>query len=103
MFSASSGARELFRDLAPIRLFFSLNFSSQLALKTWWFSGVVVVEAKALAFSRMMSSDNGCPLRSLHTVSSVVAQVDKHANLIFRPNRKRALDIGRASFCTLDW
>lgn len=34
-FSASSGAREPFRDRAPIRLFFSLNFSIQLELSTW--------------------------------------------------------------------
>ncbi len=47
MASASSGASELFRDRAPSKLFFCLNFSIQLLFHSCWFSGVVVVEANA--------------------------------------------------------
>ena len=64
MISASSGANDPFRDRAPSRLFFSLNFSIQLLLNTWWFSGVVVVDANARAFSRITSSVSGPPFLS---------------------------------------
>jgi hypothetical protein len=45
--SASSWAREPFLDLAPIKLFFSLNFSSQLVLSPAWASGLFEVAEKA--------------------------------------------------------
>lgn len=35
MLSASSGASDDFRERAPSRLFFCLNFSIQLELKIW--------------------------------------------------------------------
>ena len=59
--SASSGARDPFRDRAPSRLFLSLNFSIQLELNGFWVSGVVVVAAKARALSRIRSSVSGKP------------------------------------------
>jgi len=62
--SASSGASELFRDRAPIKLLFSLNFSSQVVLNTCWFSGLVVVAEKARAWSRMASSVSFLPFFS---------------------------------------
>lgn len=62
--SESSGAREPFRDLAPMRLFLSLNFSIQLALVATWPSGLLVVAAKVRALSLIMSSDRGRPFLS---------------------------------------
>ena len=68
--SMSSGANELFRDRAPMRLFLSLNFSIQLELRTVWFSGVVVVAANARAFSRIKSFVRGRPLFSCVALST---------------------------------
>lgn len=62
--SASSGASEVFRDRAPIKLCFSLNFSIQLELRVTLFSGPDVVAAKARAFSRINSSLRACPFFS---------------------------------------
>jgi len=45
--SASSWTSELFLDLAPIKLCFSLNFSSQLAVSPAWVSGLFEVAEKA--------------------------------------------------------
>lgn len=61
---SSSVASEALRDRAPIKLFFSLNFSIQLALNATWLSGLVVVAAKARALSRMRSSESGFPFFS---------------------------------------
>lgn len=62
--SASSGASELLRERAPMRLFLSLNFSSHVELVATLLSGVVVVAAKALALLRMRSSVSGRPFFS---------------------------------------
>lgn len=64
MSSASSGASDPLRDLAPMRLFFSLNFSIQWELRAAWFSGLAEVVENARAFSRIRSSVNGRPFRS---------------------------------------
>lgn len=61
---SSSVASEAFRDRAPIRLFFSLNFSIQLALNATWLSGLVVVAENARALSRIKSSESGFPFFS---------------------------------------
>ena len=61
---SSSGARLPFLDLAPMRLFFNLNFSIQLELRVEWLSGLVVVAENARALSRIISSLSGRPLRS---------------------------------------
>ena len=57
-----SSAIELFRDFEPMRLFFCLNFSSQLVLLVLrWLSGLPTVVAKNRAFSRIRESDSGTP------------------------------------------
>ena len=59
---ASSVAKELFLDLAPMRLFFCLNFSSQLLLLSLkWLSEFPTVVAKNRAFSLIMESDSRPP------------------------------------------
>jgi hypothetical protein len=51
---------EFFLDLDPIKLFFCLNFSSQLALRTFWLpSGLPQVVAKKCAFSLIIVSVKG--------------------------------------------
>lgn len=62
--SASSGASELFLERAPIKLFFNLNFSSQLVLKVVWVSGLLEVAENACAVWRIKSSDRGTPFFS---------------------------------------
>jgi hypothetical protein len=58
--SESLFANELFRDFAPIRLFFSLNFSNQLWVRTFSLpSGLPQVLAKNRAFSLIISSLSG--------------------------------------------
>lgn len=61
---SDSSAMELFLDLAPMRLFFCLNFSSQLVLLALrWVSELPTVLAKKRAFSRMIPSVSGRPCR----------------------------------------
>lgn len=64
--SASSWTSELFLDLAPIKLFFNLNFSSQLVLSPACASGLFDVAEKAWALCRIASSDNANPFFSCH-------------------------------------
>jgi hypothetical protein len=57
-----SSAIELFRDFAPMRLFFCLNFSSQLLLFALGkLSELPTVVAKNRNFSLMSASVNGRP------------------------------------------
>jgi len=61
---SDSSIMEPFLDLAPMRLFFCLNFSSQLLLFNFrWLSELPTVVAKNLAFSRIMASESGRPCR----------------------------------------
>lgn len=60
--SASVDMEFLRDDLAPMRLFFCLNFSNQLALLALrWLSEVPTELAKKRAFSRIMASERGRP------------------------------------------
>lgn len=59
---SDSSAIEPFRDLAPIKWFFCLNFSSQLLLFALrWLSELPTVEAKNRALSRIIESLRGSP------------------------------------------
>lgn len=59
---SDSSAMDPFLDFAPIRLFFCLNFSSQLVLLAFrWLSLLPTVLAKKRAFSRMTVSFKGKP------------------------------------------
>lgn len=61
-FSEPSAAMELVRAFAPIKLFFSLNFSNQLALVTLAvLSELPTVVAKNRALSLMIASESGNP------------------------------------------
>jgi hypothetical protein len=61
-FPSDSSAIELFLDFAPKRLFFCLNFSSQLVLFAFKvLSELPTVLAKKRAFSRMAASDKVRP------------------------------------------
>jgi hypothetical protein len=61
---SDSSAIELFLDFAPMRLFFCLNFSSQLVLLAFkWLSEFPTVLAKNFAFSRMILSFRRRPCR----------------------------------------
>lgn len=93
-FSASSGAKDGFRDRAPRRLFFSLNFSIQLEVRVCWFSGVVVVAEKARALSRITSSVRGMPFFSCasHEMASS-DQVHNTTYLILRPHSKSPFNV----------
>lgn len=71
LLSESSGASEDRRDRAPMRLFFSLNFSSHMELVATLFSGVAVVAENARALSRMRSSVNGKPFLSYTSVRTI--------------------------------
>jgi len=63
--SEASGSNELFRDLAPCKLFLSLNFSIQVELIPAWSSDrVVVVAEKARTCSQIMSSVSSKPFLS---------------------------------------
>lgn len=102
MFSASSGAKELLRDRAPIRLCLCLNFSSQFALSSRCVSGVCDVVANTRAFSRMRSSDNGRPLFSCKGSASESASNSYIVPyLVLRPHRKGALDVRRSALGSL--
>lgn len=64
MAPSESLASDPFLDLAPGRLFFCLNFSSQLMLLTFtWLSEFPTVVAKNRAFSLIILSFNGRPCR----------------------------------------
>jgi hypothetical protein len=59
---SDSSAIEPFLDFEPSRLFFCLNFSSQLVLFAFrWLSELPTVVAKNLAFSRITASVKGKP------------------------------------------
>lgn len=61
---SDSSAIDPFLDLEPNKLFFCLNFSSQLVLLAFkWLSLLPTVVAKNLAFSRMTVSVRGRPCR----------------------------------------
>lgn len=61
---SESSAIDPFLDFEPIKLFFCLNFSSQLVLFTFkWLSELPTVVAKNRAFSRMIPSVRGNPDR----------------------------------------
>lgn len=61
---SESSAMDRFLDLAPIKLFFCLNFSSQvLLLALIWLSELPTEAAKNWAFSLIMSSVRGSPCR----------------------------------------
>jgi hypothetical protein len=59
---SDSSATEFLRDLEPMRLFFCLNFSSQLLLFALrWLSGLPTLKEKKRSFSLISASDIGSP------------------------------------------
>jgi len=59
---SESSTTEFFRDLEPMRLFFCLNFSSQLLLFALrWLSGLPTLIEKKRSFSLISESDIGRP------------------------------------------
>lgn len=100
---SSSSASDAFLDRAPIRLFFSLNFSSQFELSVT--SGdvvVVVVVENARACRRISSSVSGLPFFSCPFYERETdGQVQRVTNLVPRPVGERPLNIGRASLWPL--
>lgn len=97
---SNSSASDAFLDRAPIRLFFSLNFSNQLELSVT--SGDVVVVENARACRRINSSVSGLPFFSCSCMSvRHEGSTTSVAYLIPRPVGERPLDVGRAALWSL--